>query len=122
MINEIEDLFCCCSCRKPDNSEAQIDVNVAINEWDLRRATDGIIRMNDDYAFNDYSTNFYSRISRAFQAILLPSPRNRLALELYGNEKEIKKEQKRQEEDFSTRWMIHPFSHLRYIHTIHIKG
>lgn len=117
-MDEVEDLFCCCSCtdRKLDESGVNVDVTVSIEEWDLRRATDGI-KMDDNSSSlsddDEPATKCFSKISKGLKTMLFPNPRNRLALELYGNEKEVLKEQKRQDENFATRWMIHPLSLFR---------
>lgn len=52
-------------------------------------------------------------VSRVFKRIFHASLDSKMALNLYGNKRGVLNEQKRQDVDGSSRWMIHPCSQFR---------
>ena len=53
-------------------------------------------------------------VARVFQTIFHASADSRMALKFYGSKKGVLNEQKRQNDQCCSRWMIHPCSHFRY--------
>ncbi len=53
-------------------------------------------------------------IPGVFQSIFHVSADNKLAIKLYGNKKGLLRQKK--DHETSNKWMIHPYSHFRYVH------
>ena len=113
----MEDLFCCCSLKKNSNVErTKSHVSVPIEGWDLVIPDEEAENVPKDTDDEQDSTSIVSLFKKIFRA----SPDNKLALKLYGNKQGIIKEQNRQDSNFCSRWMIHPFSHFRLSYSKHI--
>jgi len=54
-------------------------------------------------------------VAGVFKSIFHASTDSKLALKLYGSKKGVLVEQKRQDTECCSRWMIHPCSHFRYV-------
>ncbi len=96
-------LFPCCAKIKNAISPKKSVENNCINSATEVTIDDGI----DQEADRPWS------VARAFGVFFHTSPNSKLALKLFGNEKSVIQEKKRQEKG-SLKWMIHPYSYFRF--------
>lgn len=131
MAEALDQCFCCCHklLRKKDSDEEireqrleKIRSQASVPEgedWTME-VDESAIETSSTMALKEAIHSPPRSIRSILQSIFHASADNKLALKLYGSKKEIVVEQKRQNSNGScTRWIIHPFSHFRFVHTKH---